>query len=198
MRWRADVKEQLNGKHRGTMPITRKIMTPVRKFPTNYEWNNYILSFRQKKREKSVSVAFTISPHITSCPAKQQQIFLAVLTLLGLGEVILQRPCLALSPLILQWLIQTGSGTLTQSWLGEIAVTSLRFWEEARPGIYASGNCGSLFWPRGPSASLPPLAIYSHTQLLLDGLGYPLEAMPASVLHPLPIFILGAEECPSH
>lgn len=52
VRWHADVKEQLNGKHRGTEPITRKIMTPVRKVSTNYEWNNYILSCSLKEKEK--------------------------------------------------------------------------------------------------------------------------------------------------
>lgn len=168
VRWRVDVQEQLNAKHRGTMPVTRKIMTPMRKFPANYERNNYNLSRRQKS---TVSVSNFL--HIISCPAEQRHTFLATTNTLGIREVnsTKTRPC-ALR-LVLQWLICKGSGILTHSWLGEIAVTSLCFREEARPGTYSRGCCGRHFWPQRPVAGLPPFGhLLKHTHIYAAPAGW--------------------------
>ena len=60
----------------GCVPITRKIMTPVRKFPSNYEWNNYILSCSLKKKKKKHSLKLSHFPsHNLTRPAKQQHAF---------------------------------------------------------------------------------------------------------------------------
>lgn len=85
-------------------------------------------------------------------------------------------PCALL--LIIQWLIRKGSGTLTHSWLGGNCCDPLCvFLEEARPGTYASGCYGRLFWPQGPLAGLPPSAIYSHTHVAPAGwIGLPLRS----------------------
>lgn len=135
VRWHADVKEQLNGKHRGTEPITRKIMTPVRKVSTNYEWNNYILSCSLKEKKKKNSLcSFHISPPLyLMCPTKQQ-LSSQSWPSGGLRKVILLRPCLPLSS------------------------SSFSDWYVREAGPWPTPDLGKLLWPPCAFGRKPDLA----------------------------------------
>lgn len=168
--------------HRGTVPKTRK------RFPTNYEWNNYILNCSQKKglHFPSHNLLHTAAYFARSPDS------------LGIrgGNSTKRVPCALL--LIIQWLIRKGSGTLTHSWLGGNCCDLSAFLGGSQTWhIHTGVLWQTLLTLRTFSWPTPISHLFTHTcSSCLDGLGYLSEVMAASVLHPLPIFILGAAECP--
>lgn len=170
-------------------------MTPVLKFPTNYEWNNYIWTCRL-----SSTVSGLNFPHITSCPAKQQNTFHT-------------------SPAL--WGIREGNSTKTR-----LAFSSSSFsdWYAGEVGPWPTPDLRKLLWPRwdfgrkpdlaqrciGGAAAfsdpkdllvgLPPLAIYSHTHVApARWIGLPLGSNGCFCFASSPLFSSQEpEERPTH